>query len=404
MKRSLSWLLSFFIILTLAGCASSPQPGPTTPTSAASPQADAPAGQATLTLSVINVGKADAMLLSSPDGTHYMVDTGKAEDYPRLAQALAAHGVTRLEGIILTHGHKDHMGGLESLLQALPVDTLYVSALDTVTYKSGQLESLLEGRQTQLKQLRVGDTLQLGGAQATVLAPTGVDTENENNNSLVLMVQLGQTRMLLMGDAEEDVEKLLLASQQNLNAQVLKAGHHGKDDATTEAFLQAVAPEYVILTGDPAEDSESPGKRVIALLDQGTASYIQTAGDILTYDYTTDGQRFTPGQTPALQGSSPLSGLELDGIDRKAEYVRVKNNSSQTLDLTGCWILSENGGETYFFPQGTTLAPGGTLTILSGDAPPQGDLVWTTDKVWKAKKGDAALLYDAQGRLLDRLD
>ena len=114
------------------------------------------------------------------------------------------------------------MGGLESLLQALPVDTLYVSALDTVTYKSGQLESLLEGRQTQLKQLRVGDTLQLGGAQATVLAPTGVDTENENNNSLVLMVQLGQTRMLLMGDAEEDVEKLLLASQQNLNAQVLK--------------------------------------------------------------------------------------------------------------------------------------------------------------------------------------
>ena len=154
---------------------------------------------------------------------------------------------------ILTHGHKDHMGGLESLLQALPVDTLYVSALDTVTYKSGQLESLLEGRQTQLKQLRVGDTLQLGGAQATVLAPTGVDTENENNNSLVLMVQLGQARMLLMGDAEEDVEKLLLASQQNLNAQVLKAGHHGKDDATTEAFLQAVAPEYVILTGDPTE-------------------------------------------------------------------------------------------------------------------------------------------------------
>jgi competence protein ComEC len=404
MKRSLSWLLSFFIILTLAGCASSPQPGPTTPASAASPQADAPAGQATLTLSVINVGKADAMLLSSPDGTHYMVDTGKAEDYPRLAQALAAHGVTRLEGIILTHGHKDHMGGLESLLQALPVDTLYVSALDTVTYKSGQLESLLEGRQTQLKQLRVGDTLQLGGAQATVLAPTGVDTENENNNSLVLMVQLGQTRMLLMGDAEEDVEKLLLASQQNLNAQVLKAGHHGKDDATTEAFLQAVAPEYVILTGDPTEDSESPGKRVIALLDQGTASYIQTAGDILTYDYTTDGQRFTPGQTPALQGSSPLAGLELDGIDRKAEYVRVKNNSSQTLELTGCWILSENGGETYFFPQGTTLAPAGTLTILSGDDPPQGDLVWTTDKVWKAKKGDAALLYDAQGRLLDRLD
>lgn len=404
MKRSLSWLLSFFIILTLAGCASSPQPGPTTPASAASPQADAPAGQATLTLSVINVGKADAMLLSSPDGTHYMVDTGKAEDYPRLAQALAAHGVTRLEGIILTHGHKDHMGGLESLLQALPVDTLYVSALDTVTYKSGQLESLLEGRQTQLKQLRVGDTLQLGGAQATVLAPTGVDTENENNNSLVLMVQLGQTRMLLMGDAEEDVEKLLLASQQNLNAQVLKAGHHGKDDATTEAFLQAVAPEYVILTGDPTEDSESPGKRVIALLDQGTASYIQTAGDILTYDYTTDGQRFTQGQTPALQGSSPLAGLELDGIDRKAEYVRVKNNSSQTLELTGCWILSENGGETYFFPQGTTLAPGGTLTILSGDDPPQGDLVWTTDKVWKAKKGDAALLYDAQGRLLDRLD
>lgn len=404
MKRSISWLISLFLILALAGCASGPEPGLTSPAISAPPQTATPGGQATLTLSVINVGKADAMLLSTPEGTHYMVDTGKAEDYAQLAQALAAHGVTRLEGVILTHGHKDHMGGLPSLLQAFPVDTLYVSALDTVTYQSGQLDALLEGHDTRLQQLRVGDTLQLGGAQATVLAPTNVDEENENNNALVLMLQYGQTRMLLMGDAEEDVEKLLLASQQNLNAQVLKAGHHGKDDATTEAFLQAVAPEHVILTGDPAEDSESPGKRVVSLLEQKSISYVQTSGDVLTYDYTTDGQQVTPGHTQALQGDSALAGLALDGIDRKAEFVRVKNTGDQTLDLSGCWILSENGGETYVFPKGTTLAPGATLTIISGDEPPQGDLVWTTDKVWKAKKGDAALLYDAQGKLLDRLD
>ncbi len=404
MKRYLCWLLSLLIIWAFAGCASSPDATVLPSAGATLPQTAAPTSQPTLTLSVINVGKADALLLSTPDGAHYMVDTGKAEDYPQLAQALSAHGVNRLEGIILTHGHSDHMGGLASLLQAYPVDAVYVNALDTVTYKSGEIEGLLEGSSTELKQLRVGDTLQLGGAQATVLVPTGVDEENENNNSLVLMLQYGQTRMLLMGDAEEDVEKLLLASQQNLNAQVLKAGHHGKDDATTEAFLQAVKPEHVILTGDPTEDSESPGSRVISLLEQKNLEYVQTSGDVLTFDYMTDGQRVTQGQTQAPQDESPLAGLVLDGIDRKAEYVRIKNNAGQTLDLTGCWILSENGGETYFFPQGTTLAPGGTLTIVSGDEPPQGDLVWTEDKVWKAKKGDAALLYDGQGRLLDRLD
>jgi competence protein ComEC len=409
-------ILSFILLwmLSLVGCQSLPPTDrsgtsitntPQSNTENISQPARAPVdSKGVLTFSMINIGKGDALLISTPQGAHYMVDTGEEVDYPRVAQALATKGVTEINAIFLTHGHFDHMGGLVPILSSFPVGKVYISAIETQTYSNHEFEDLCSSSSTAVEMLKVGDQISLDrDVNITVLAPLQVDTANENNNSLVMMLTYGSTRYLLMGDAGFNVENALMTQGIDLHADVLKSGHHGQDDATSEAFLQSVSPSYVILTGNPQEDSGSPGKRVNALLkEKGIASYA-SIGNFLTEDFISDGTRVTPLQIP--MGHIPsMTGLVLDSIDRKAEKVVVKNTGNTLLDLTGCWILSEKGNEMFFFPRGTLLPAGGTLSVVSGKDPPAGDFVWTKESVWKAKKADTAMLYDRSGNLLSTLE
>lgn len=88
-----------------------------------------------MVLSFINIGKGDAFLIQVPDGGYYMWDTGKEEDYPMVERLLDIKKVENLDGIFLSHGHKDHAGGLELIMEKYSVEKVYLSGKDYITYK-----------------------------------------------------------------------------------------------------------------------------------------------------------------------------------------------------------------------------------------------------------------------------
>ena len=142
----------------------------------------------------------------------------------------------------------------------------------------------------------------------------------------------------------------------------------------------------------------------LKLLESRGIDYIVTRDDFFACDYTSDGVTITKSVLKQPESKTATNGIIIDSIDRKTEYVRIKNTTGEDADLSGYRLVSENGGETFTFPQGTTLASGQIITIVSGKAEVSGDFVWTEDKVWKNKKADKALLYDAEGTLLSIME
>lgn len=252
-------------------------------------QESAETAEERMTLSFINIGKGDAFLLEIPQDGYYLCDTGKAEDYPRIAALLRQKGVKSLKGIFLSHGHKDHTGSLKFVLADFPTEYIYLSALDTVTYKSVDVPALAEEYGVHLAALTGGETLQLGAAEVQVWIPDKVYKKKGNNNSMVLRFCYGETAYLMTGDMEKKAEARLLESGWEVKADVLKLGHHGKEDSTSRKFLEKVSPKYGIITGNWEESPKSMNEKIAKRLKDCDVQAFYSEGDQLAVDFISDG-------------------------------------------------------------------------------------------------------------------
>lgn len=357
----------------------------------------APGGEVTLTF--ITIGKGDAFLLSAPTGERYLIDTGKRSDLPQIGRLLRCKGVETLDGIFLSHGHLDHAGNLEPLLDAFSVKTVYLSAADTVSYREIDAAAAAEKRGVAVEKLTTGDVLRLGGLTVRCWTPEQADTGKENNNSLVLRVTYGNTAFLLMGDAEAEEEALLLQSGEDLSADVLKLGHHGENDATSPALLRQVRPTIALITGSQAENPDSLDPRVGERLAAAGARPIYGECSGLGIDIRTDGETLSVEvvEDPPLPAQMSLS---LHRTGRRDMRAAVVNTGSAPADLGGCTLLTRRSDKVFYFPEGTALAPGESLTVACRNGWQAGDLLWDEEEVW-GKKGETTWLYDRNFTLLD---
>ena len=238
-----------------------------------------------LSLLAINVGKADCLLLQS-GGMTYMIDTGLEESWGAVSAVLKLHGVTRLDGVILTHTDKDHAGGAWALAtSSIQVGGWYAPAYFTdVKAAKHPLVKAAALRGEEVTWLKAGDTLPLTGGSLTVVGPVVHDEAKENNNSLVLRAETADGAMLLAGDMEFPEEESLLGQGLITPAQVLKVGNHGEDDATSEALVRAVQPQIAVISTSTADEPDTPAPRVLRAL--GSARILQTqqaqAGVLIT--------------------------------------------------------------------------------------------------------------------------
>ena len=228
----------------------------------------AAAEETELSLLAINVGKADSLLLRSGTSA-YLIDTGTKKSAPALLSVLRKEGITRLTGVILTHTHADHVGGLKELLSSeIAVESIYTSRYYVLKKEDGKhpVEKAIKKTDYQYGFLAGGDTLPLDGGRLTVLGPIEMNEDTENNNSLVLLAEGGGGSMLLTGDMEFPEEDSLLKAGVIPQVDVLKIGNHGEGDATSRQFVITASPKLAVISTNTEEEPDTPDPAVIRLL------------------------------------------------------------------------------------------------------------------------------------------
>ncbi|MCE5344073.1 MAG: MBL fold metallo-hydrolase [Eubacteriales bacterium] len=234
------------------------------------------ARQTTVTALFLNVGKADAALFMLGNKC-YLVDTGTKESADAMLRVLAFYHVTRLDGVVITHTDKDHVGGLKTLLKSdIAVGELYAPQFSVISEQEHPVAKLADKYAIPLRWLYAGDTITVDDTtKLVVLGPLTRDGENENNNSLVLRLVTPQGDMLLTGDMLVQEEGELLDAGLIQPAAVLKVSHHGADDASSEAFLYTLRPQLAVISTDPDEGASTPDPKIIRRLwNTGTEVFI----------------------------------------------------------------------------------------------------------------------------------
>lgn len=199
-----------------------------------------------LTVHFIDVGQGDATLITCGEDT-MLIDAGDNNQGTKVQNYLKKQDVENLKYVIGTHPDADHIGGLDVILYKFDCTTIMMPEIekDTAAYRDVIDTMVNKGYVNTLPV--VGNTYPLGDAEFTILSPTK-DYDDSNNNSIVLLLTHGKNIFLFTGDAEEDAENDMLNSGFILSANVYKAGHHGSRTASNKDFLEAVAPEYAVIS------------------------------------------------------------------------------------------------------------------------------------------------------------
>ena len=251
-----------------------------------------------LRIHFLNVGEGDSILIETPEGENILVDTGNLISGYKVVKYLKQNKIQVLDYLILTHPDLDHIGGAFFILQMLEVKNIYDNGQDLTglakysdTYR--WYEELV--RNKNYKILKAKDTLSLGNIILRVLwPPKPFILSGSNANSLVIMLEYEKFRCLLTGDLTIIGEREILEEKIDLKADVLKIGHHGANDANSEEFLMAVAPQTAILSVNRANIRGYPAEEVISRLRKLGIQLYRTDedGDIILTLYPSTDKEF----------------------------------------------------------------------------------------------------------------
>ena len=198
----------------------------------------------TLQVHYIDVGQGDSILILSPEGKVMLVDGG--ESGSGALTYLKSKGITHVDLMVATHPHSDHIGGLVDILKAMPVAEVVTNGQPTTTLTYEHFLDAIKAAKALYKEAKRGDTLTLGSLTFSVLHPDVPEGDDLNAQSLVLRLQYGKVAFLFTGDAQESSEESMLAAGLNVQAQILKVGHHGSRTSSSPEFLAAVKPQVAI--------------------------------------------------------------------------------------------------------------------------------------------------------------
>lgn len=211
--------------------------------------------QPNLKVTYMDVGQADSILIQIPNGKSILIDAGNNEDSEMIISYLRKQGIRRLDIVIGTHPHEDHVGSLDKVIQTFEVGEIIMPKVTTNTQTFKEVLTAIQDKGLKIKEAKAGLKLELGSTgvespqiSAELLAPRSNHYEDMNNYSAVLRLAYGQNIFLFTGDAENVAEDEMLASSSNLKADVLKVGHHGSNSSTTSEFLNKVSPKYAVFS------------------------------------------------------------------------------------------------------------------------------------------------------------
>ena len=225
----------------------------------------------------IDVGQADAIMIRVKD-EYVLIDAGNNSDGPLLVDYFQDLGITEFQYVIGTHPHEDHIGGMDDIISNFSIENFYMPDVITTTKTFEDVLDALDSKQVELETPQIGDTFNLGDAIFEVMHISDDDSDL-NNTSIVLKLTYGNNKYLFMGDATDSVEKDIINDDNDIEADVIKIGHHGSKYSSTAEFIKKVNPEYAIISVGQNNSYDHPSTSTIDLLESNNIQIYRTNVD-----------------------------------------------------------------------------------------------------------------------------
>ena len=239
--------------------------------------------QEDLLIDFIDVGQADSILVRNQDKI-MLIDAGTNEAGEMVVKYLQNLGITKIDYLVGTHPHEDHIGGLDNVINNFDIGQIYMPKIETTTKTFEDVLEAIENKNLTVTAPNKGDKIELGQAVGEFMTEPILDKDNLNVSSLVLRLEFGNTSYLFMGDAEEENEETISWPKTD----VLKVGHHGSSTSSSESFLEQVQPKYAIIMARKANSYGLPTQETIDKL-HNIGSEIYRTDEDGTIQMTSDG-------------------------------------------------------------------------------------------------------------------
>ncbi|HKW63855.1 MAG TPA: DNA internalization-related competence protein ComEC/Rec2 [Candidatus Acidoferrum sp.] len=278
--------------------------------------------QGKLEVSILDVGQGDSLFIVSPAGKTMLIDGGGAfggfagregsfsidPGEEAVSPYLWSRGFKQLDVVALTHAHQDHLGGLAAILENFHVGKLWIGR-EVSSPAFARLEQLARNRRIPVERELRGKSFDWDGVKGEFLWPetdsSNPAAEARNDDSIVLKLQYGNRNILLPGDAERQAERGILSENRReaLRSDVLKVGHHGGKNSTTQEFLRAVKPKIGIISVGEANAYGHPNPELVERLEASGVRVLRTDRDGAVH-VLTDGQQLEVSCFVACPGAA----------------------------------------------------------------------------------------------------
>lgn len=290
--------------------------------------------KSTFSIHFIDVGQADAALVEC-DGHYMLIDGGNKEDSDLIYSVLKKAAVPKLDIIVGTHAHEDHIGGLPGALNYTTADLVLSSVTSYNSKAFKNFKKYADKNGGGLVVPKAGDTYSLGSSDVKIIGVNEAD--GTNNSSIVLKITYGKTEYLFTGDAEREAEQAILNRAEDISANVLKVGHHGSDTSTSYVWLREIMPEYAIISVGKGNSYNHPTDEVLSRLRDA---------DVQTYRTDLNGDIFltSDGKTISITSDKTAS---KDEIFKAGEVVTEKVTQATTQPVVTEKADNNAAGQNY---------------------------------------------------------
>ncbi|OCA99847.1 ComEC/Rec2 family competence protein [Clostridium beijerinckii] len=228
----------------------------------------------------IDVGQGDCILVQV-NNKNLLIDSGPKSDRRKLFNYLSGLNLNKLDYVIATHPHEDHIGNMDDIIKTYSIGTFYSPKVESTTKSFEDMVDALKDKNLKVHVLKNNsNSIDLGeNTKVNVFSPNKDFYDNLNNYSPVIKIQYGNTSFLFTGDAEKEVEKEILNNNEDISADVLKVGHHGSSTSTSKDFLKKVNPSIAVISVGKDNIYNHPDAITTKLLDESNIKTYRTDKD-----------------------------------------------------------------------------------------------------------------------------
>lgn len=303
-----------------------------------------------LRVSFIDVGQGDSEFIELPNGETMLIDAGTNETGKNVVDYIKSLGYTSIDYVVGTHPHEDHIGGLDDVIKTFDIGSIYMPKVTADTKTFEDVLDAAESKNLMINTAKSGvSIMNTEDLSIKFLAPTLDSYENTNDYSAVVKVVYGETSYLFTGDAEEFSENLIT---DDVNADVLKVGHHGSSTSTSTEFLKKVSPSSAVISCGKDNSYGHPHSETLQkLADMGTAVYRTdelgtivsvSDGKTITFDTNnTAGVPVTSQNTEASNNAAANNTASNTPSSEETGITYVLNTNSKKIHLTECSSVNQ---------------------------------------------------------------